>query len=93
MNYFSFHPNKYKQTFNEIKCRKNKKKEEEKRPIKEAKLIHIVLLFVLGICGIVSNPGPSQPIVSFLFWPILFWHLWYSLKHMLILAHSWLLFL
>jgi hypothetical protein len=79
MNYFSFHPNKYKQTFNEIKCRKNKKKEEEKRPIKEAKLSTLFWpfvgpLFVLGICGIVSNPSPSQPIVSFLFWPILFWH-------------------
>jgi hypothetical protein len=52
-------------------------------------------LLKLGLCGIVSNPGPFQSIVDFHIWSIIgplfvIWHLWYCFKLMPISALSWL---
>jgi hypothetical protein len=60
--------------------KKKKKKKRLKLPIFFLSWPFVGSLF--GICGIVSNPCPFQPIVGLLAhsWPYRFWSLWYCLK-------------
>jgi hypothetical protein len=77
--------------------------EKKIRKIKRDQVAHIILalcgLIILVIVGPIVDPDPSFGLCGIILklrlisahsWPILFWHLWYCLKPMPILAHSWL---
>jgi len=69
---------KKKRKRDKIKNQKRQKKKIKKLKKKKKKRPKLPTLFwpfvgpflVFGLCGIVSNPGPFEPIVSFLFWLI-----------------------